>query len=268
MSETIKFVAEHGYVLLFFWVLAEQIGLPIPAFPILLAAGALSGSQQLTLGTTLFLAAIASLISDTVWYQLGRRRGASILGFLCKVSIEPDSCVRRAEDTFQKYGARSLLVAKFIPGLNTAAPPMAGVTGMARWRFTIWSALGGLLWAGSFILVGYFFSNQLERIGYFSERLGNGVIVLFALAFGTYLFRRYQQRRAFLRQLMRERIQPEELRQMIDRGEPTYILDLRHALDFLAYPQIIPGAVRLDPKDLDERAVEIPRDREIILYCT
>ncbi len=268
MTDTLKFVADHGYVLLFFWVLAEQIGLPIPAFPILLAAGALAGSHQLTLGTTLFLAAIASLISDSVWYQLGRTRGASILGFLCKISLEPDSCVRRAEDTFQKYGARSLLVAKFVPGLNTAAPPMAGVTGMARWRFTTWSALGGLLWSGCFILVGYFFSNQLERIGYFSERLGNGVIVLFALVFATYLFRRYQQRRAFMQQLMRERIEPEALHEMLDNGEPVYILDLRHALDFLAYPQIIPGAVRLDPKDLDERAADIPRDREIILYCT
>jgi membrane protein DedA with SNARE-associated domain len=268
LSETIKFVAQHGYVLLFFWVLAEQMGLPIPAFPILLAAGALSGSRQLTLGYTLILAAMASLISDTVWYQLGRRRGASILGFLCKISLEPDSCVRRAEDTFQRYGARSLLVAKFVPGLNTAAPPMAGVTGMPRWRFTSWSALGGLLWSGSFILVGFFFSNQLERIGYLSERLGNGALVIFALAFATYLLRRYQQRRAFMRQLMRERIEPEAVRGMLARGEPVYILDLRHALDFLAYPQTLPGAVRLDPKDLDERAADIPRDREIILYCT
>ena len=268
MSETIKFVAQHGYVLLFFWVLAEQIGLPLPAFPILVAGGALAGSHQLTLGYVVVLAAMASLISDTVWYQLGRRRGASILGFLCKISIEPDSCVRRAEDTFQRYGARSLLVAKFVPGLNTAAPPMAGVTGMPRWRFTGWSALGGLLWSGSFILIGYFFSSQLERIGYFSERLGNGALVLFALAFTTYLLRRYQQRRAFIQQLMRERIEPEAVRDMLDRGEPVYILDLRHALDFLAYPQTLPGAIRLDPKDLDERATEIPRDREIVLYCT
>ena len=167
MSETLKFVAQHGYVLLFFWVLAEQIGLPIPAFPILLG-----GRCSLRIGSAharelrSVLAAMASLISDSVWYQLGRRRGASILGFLCKISLEPDSCVRRTEDTFQTYGARSLLVAKFVPGLNTAAPPMAGVTGMPRWRFTSWSALGGLLWSGSFILVGYFFSNQLERIGY------------------------------------------------------------------------------------------------------
>ena len=145
---------------------------------------------------------------------------------------------------------------------------MAGVTGMPRWRFTSWSALGGLLWSGSFILVGYFFSNQLERVGYFSERLGNGLLVIFVLAFATYLLRRYQQRRAFMQQLMRERIEPETVREMLDRGESVFILDLRHALDFLAYPQILPGAVRLDPKDLDARAAEIPRDREIVLYCT
>ena len=196
-------------MLLFFGCWRNRSDCPIPAFPILLAAGALSGSGQLTLGTTLFLAAVASLISDCVWYQLGRRRGASILGFLCKISIEPDSCVRRTEDTFQKYGARSLLVAKFVPGLNTAAPPMAGVTGMPRWRFTPGQPWAACLWSGSFILVGYFFSSQLERIGYFSERLGNGVVVLFALAFAAYLFRRYQQRRTFMQQLMRERIEPE-----------------------------------------------------------
>ena len=268
MSETIKFVAEHGYVLLFFWVLAEQIGLPIPAFPILLAAGALSGSGELKLGYALPLAASASLFSDMVWYQLGRQRGASILGFLCRISLEPDSCVRRTEDTFQKYGARSLLVAKFLPGLNTAAPPMAGVTGMPGGRFLAWSSLGALLWSGSFILLGYFFTNQLERIGDYADGLGNGFLVFLVLAFVAYLVRRYWQRKMFMDQLMRERIDPAALREMIDRREPVYILDLRHALDFLAYPQVIPGAVRLDPKDLDERAAEIPRDREIILYCT
>ncbi|HLH06615.1 MAG TPA: VTT domain-containing protein [Terriglobales bacterium] len=268
MHDTIQFVASHGYTLLFVWVLAEQIGLPIPAFPILLAAGALAGSHNLNLGLAFVLAACASVISDTLWYQLGRRRGASILGFLCKISLEPDSCVRRTEDTFQRYGARSLLVAKFLPGLNTAAPPMAGITGMPRKRFLAWSSLGALLWSGAFILVGYFFSNQLERIGDFAEGLGNGFLVLLVLAFGIYLLRRYQQRRSFLQQLVRERIQPEELRSMLDRREPVYVLDLRHALDFLAYPQLIPGAIRVDPKELDERAAEIPRDREIILYCT
>src|SRR5262245_7301022 len=131
MTETINFLLQHGYAVVFWWVLAEQLGLPIPAVPVLLAAGALSGPGKLDFGMTLALGTLASLTSDTAWYALGRYRGGPVLSFLCRISLEPDSCVRRTHDTFSRHGVRSLLIAKFVPGLNTAAPPLAGMIGMS-----------------------------------------------------------------------------------------------------------------------------------------
>src|SRR5205085_9520063 len=161
MRETIDFLIEHGYTLLFAWVLAEQLGLPIPSMPLLLAAGALAGAGKLSFATAVCLAVVASLIADLLWYELGRVRGGKILGLLCRISLEPDSCVRRTEEAFQNHSSRSLLFAKFIPGLNTAAPPMAGMTGMRLPRFVILDAMGALLYVGSAVLVGYLFSEKL-----------------------------------------------------------------------------------------------------------
>src|SRR5712691_2508672 len=122
MNETLWFLLRHGYSVLFAWVLVEQLGLPVPSVPLLLAAGALAGRGRLNLSLVAALPIVAALLSDALWYELGRRRGVKVLQFLCRISLEPDSCVRRTENVFARHGARSLLVAKFVPGLNTAAP--------------------------------------------------------------------------------------------------------------------------------------------------
>ncbi len=268
MKETVQFIVDHGYAVLFAWVLAEQLGLPIPAIPMLLAAGAVAGTGQLSLGVCVALALVASLLADFSWYEIGRRRGGKILGLLCRISLEPESCVRRTENAFQKHGARSLLVAKFVPGLNTAAPPMAGMTGMGRLRFVAFDALGAMFWAGGAAVLGYAFSGELERLALYLGRLGDVAIVLLVLLFAAYVVRKQQARRQFQRQLMSERITPEELKAKLDAGEPVAIVDLRHPLDFLPYPQVLPGAIRLAPDEIDARHAEIPRDRDVILYCT
>src|SRR2546425_9372261 len=141
---------------------AEQLGLPIPAIPLLLAAGALAGSQRLSLALILLVSVVASLLADTLWYELGRRRGVPVLDFLCSVSLEPDSCVRRTEQMFGRYGVRSLVVSKFVPGLGTAAPPLAGIFGMRLPRFLLFDSLGALLYVGFFTGLGRLFSAQLE----------------------------------------------------------------------------------------------------------
>jgi membrane protein DedA with SNARE-associated domain len=268
MRETIDFLIEHGYTLLFAWVLAEQLGLPIPSLPLLLAAGALAGAGKLSFATAVGLAVLASLIADLLWYELGRVRGGKILGLLCRISLEPDSCVRRTEEAFQNHSSRSLLFAKFIPGLNTAAPPMAGMTGMRLPRFIILDAVGALLYVGSAVLVGYLFSEKLEDLAFYLSRLGNAAVVLLALLFAAYILRKYEARRRFQRELWMARMTPEELKAKLDAGEPLAIVDLRHPLDFLPYPQVIPGAIRMAPQDIEQRHTQIPRDREIILYCT
>ena len=268
MSETLDFILRHGYSVLFAWMAAEQLGLPIPAIPLLLAAGALAGSQRLSLSLILLVSVVASLLADTLWYELGRRRGVPVLNFLCRISLEPDSCVRKTEQMFGRYGVRSLVVAKFIPGLSTAAPPLAGIFGMRLPRFLLFAGVGALLYAGTFAGIGYLFSAQLETMAGMALRLGEWAVLLLGGALAAYVLTKFWQRQRFLRVLRVARITPEELKERLDRGEEIVIVDLRHALDVDSEPHHIPGAIHLSPDDLDARHMEIPRDRDIVLYCT
>jgi membrane protein DedA with SNARE-associated domain len=268
MHKTIEFLLHHGYVVLLGWVFAEQIGLPIPSLPLLLAAGALAGSHQMSFFASLGISVFAAVVADTVWFQLGRLKGIRILQLLCKISLEPDSCVRRTEGVFSKQGARSLLLAKFLPGLSTVAPPLAGIFHMRLRRFLLFDAAGSLIWAGTFLGLGYIFSSEIEHIAEWAASLGSGLLVLLVGAIAGYISYKYISRRRFLRQLRIDRITVEELKEKLDSGEELTIVDLRHELDFEADPEAIPGAFRMDSKDLEEKSDQLPRDREIILYCT
>src|SRR6266446_858213 len=177
MHRTVEFLLQHGYTVLLGWVFAEQIGLPIPSMPLLLAAGALAGTGHLSLLASLVYVVFAAVTADSVWYSLGRRKGIKVLQLLCKISLEPDSCVRRTEGVFAKRGARSLLVAKFLPGLSTVAPPLAGVFHMRVGRFLLYDALGALLWSGSFLGFGYAFSGQIERVADRALALGSRLLI-------------------------------------------------------------------------------------------
>jgi membrane protein DedA with SNARE-associated domain len=268
MSEALDFLIRHGYSVLFTVVFVEQLGLPIPAAPFMLAAGALAGAKQLNLALAIGLASLASLIADTVWYELGRRRGGRVLQFLCRISLEPDSCVRRTEDVFARQGARSLIVAKFIPGLSTVAPPLAGIFRMRLPRFLFFDTLGALVWVGAYTGLGFVFSDQIERVAARAEELGGRLVLLLVVALTGYIGWKYVQRRRFIRQLRIDRITPEELKRKLDAGEEVVVVDLRHSLDFEAEPETIPGAIQLSPDQLEQRHQEIPRDRELVLYCT
>jgi membrane protein DedA with SNARE-associated domain len=268
LKETLQFVVEHGYLVLFVWVLVEQLGLPLPSVPILLAAGALSGTGHMSLGVSLAVALLAALISDILWFEFGRVKGASVLNTLCRISLEPDSCVRRTEQIYEKNGARALLVSKFVPGLNTAAPPVAGMFGMNFWRFLVFDALGSLFWASTFILLGWIFADQLEDVALNSERLGTWLLVLLIGLLAAYVAKKWWERKKFLKTLAEDRITPQELAEKLNSTEPVAIIDLRHPLDVLPDPRMIPGAIRMTAEELEARNEEIPRDREIILYCT
>jgi membrane protein DedA with SNARE-associated domain len=267
MNGVISFLIQHGYAILFIWVFAEQIGLPLPAAPMLLAAGALAGKGQLNFAVALGLAAMASLLSDVIWYQVGRYGGSSVLSLICKVSLTPDSCIRRTEEIFSKYGSGSLLVAKFIPGLNTAAPSLSGIFHMSLVRFILFDCSGVLLWAGSLIGLGYLFSNQIERIAIYALRLGTSLILVILGGLAAYILWKYLDRRQFLHQLYMARVTPEELKQKLDGGEDLMIFDVRHSYEFEADPQTIPGAFHLSLERLEKEDLSIPRDREVILYC-
>jgi len=268
MHSTLEFLVRHGYVVLLGWVFAEQIGLPIPSLPILLAAGALAGTGRINFFASLVIAIIGSLTADTIWFQLGRLKGIKVLQFLCKISLEPDSCVRRTEGIFAKEGARSLLLAKFLPGLGAVAPPLAGIFHMRFARFLLFDSAGAGLWAGTFLALGYAFSEQIERIADHAAALGGGLLVILIGALAGYIGYKYYKRQRFIRELRISRITVDELKSEIDKGEAMVIVDLRHALDFEADPETIPGAFRMDAKELREKNDKLPRDRQIILYCT
>jgi membrane protein DedA with SNARE-associated domain len=268
MNDLPDVLVRYGYLVVFGWVFAEQIGLPLPAVPVLLAAGALAGTGRLSLVLVLVLAAIASLVSDVIWYWIGRVGGGRVLGFLCRISLEPDSCVRRTEESFSRRGARSLLIAKFVPGYSTAAPPLAGIVRMDFLRFVIFTGVGGFIWAGVFIGLGWLFSHQLELVASYAMRLGSGLVALLAVALTSYVAWKYIARQRFLRRIRIARITPDELKAKLDAGEDVLLVDVRHRVDFEGEPVIIPGALHMTIEDLEARHHEIPRDRDIVLYCT
>jgi membrane protein DedA with SNARE-associated domain len=266
ITRIIEFVARHGYTLIFFWVLAEQATLPIPSFPLLLVTGALVHTAQLHLLPALASAFAACAIADNVWFQLGKRYGGRALQFICKVAIEPDSCVRRTENVFLRHGLRSLLVSKFIPGLNSVTAPLAGGAGAPLGRFLFFDSLGALMWIGVYVLAGYVFSDQLEIAFGYAVRMGSGVFIAALSAFAAWIAWKAIQRRNFIKSIGTARISPAELQAMLRAGSELTIVDVRSSL--AAEIELIPGALRIPAEELPARHLEIPRDREIVLFCT
>ena len=258
---------QHGLEVLFFWVLAEQLGVPIPAMPALLAAGAFARIEGVNPLAPLLVAMSASILADGVWYEIGIRGGGKVMRLLCRISLEPDSCVRRTEDAFLRHGARSLVIAKFVPGLSMAAPPLAGVIGMRFSRFLGYTALGAFLWAGSQIAVGYIFSDQLETIAAAVTSIASWLQIAVGVL-AVYIFLKWFNRHRFLRSIRTARIRPEELKARLDAGDELVIVDLRSSIDFEADPETIPGAVRINKDDLVRQHTRIARDRDVILFCT
>src|SRR5262245_1847113 len=268
MSDTLHFLARHGYIVLFASVLAQQLGIPLPSTPFIVAAGALAHTGQLNFGAALFVAFCAAMIADLVWFEIGRLRGTRVLQFLCRVSLEPDYCVRRTENTFARHGAKTLIVGKVVPGLSVVATPMAGVYGLAPSRFILFDGLGILLWIGTFQLLGYVFSDQLEDVIGYLSRFGGLLFAVFVGGLVAYVGWKYAQRRRFLRSLRVARITPEQLKAELDSGTDLVIVDLRHTMDDDAEPRTLPGALRLPAEKLEERGVEIPRGKPLVLYCS
>jgi len=267
MHEIIPYLIKHGYTVLFVWVFAETIGLPLPSAPLFITVGALAGMGHMHLPICIALGVCAALLSDVFWYYMGRREGGRILSWLCRISLTPDFCVRKAEVIFARYGERTLLVSKFIPGLNAVTTPFAGIIRMRLSRFLLFDILGAIIWVGSFTGFGYVFSEQLDYALIYSLRFGNTLFIFLAGALTIYILRKYPLRRRFLRQLFNARITPVQLKQKIDAGDEILILDVRHALDIEADPYIIPGALHLPLESLKQHP-DVPRDREVVLYCT
>ena len=268
MALPIQILLTYGYVLLFAWVLVEQFGVPLPATPVLLAAGALSADQKVNFTAALLAGMAACLISDSTWFFIGRRYGHHVLRILCKLSMEPTLCVRKTQNSFGRRRGTTLLYSKFIPGVATLAAPVAGQNGMSYGSFLAFDFVGAFLWTGGLLLAGRLFGDALKRDPGLFDWVGRFSGALLVVGILGFFIARVWRRRVLLRMLVKARLEPDELKAQLDAGEPVYIVDLRHPLELVPDPFTLPGAIHVSPEALASRIHEIPRDRDIVLYCT
>lgn len=267
MTPDVQSIVRHGYVWLFVFALLERVGLPLLMTPVMVAAGAVAGLGELSLAAIVAVTVVASEIGDILWYELGRYHGSSVLRLLCRISLEPDSCVRKSEDRFARQTTKALVLSKFLPGVGHLAAPIAGLSEMPRERFLLLNAMGSLLWALCFALAGYIPARKLPIDILLEEALGWLFALLVAALIGNVIYK-YGQRQKFIKSLRVVRVSPHDLKATLDRGEQPFVVDLRHELEFLVDPRMVPSAVRIAPDELPVRGAEIPRDRDVILYCT
>jgi membrane protein DedA with SNARE-associated domain len=268
LAGSVPWLERYSVIVLPMLVVAEQIGIPLPAVPALLVVGALAAHGRVSVLLVIGAIAAVAIPVDLVWHELGRRRGVRVLARLCRLTLEPDVCVRRTENLFLKHGVRALLVSKFLPGLTTVMPPLAGIFGVSRLRFVLYDLAGVVLWAGLWVAVGYVFSGAIDAVVRRVSTLGHGVGVAAAALLVGWVLVKFLRRWLFLRRLRMARISPEDLKGKLDAGEDVAIIDLRTVLDVSATPYSIPGSRWVAAEALDEHLSDIPRDRELVLYCS
>ena len=268
MNRLVALIARHGTPLVWLNVFLEQIGLPIPAVPTLIIAGALSRDGKMSSTAIIAGSVIASIAADWVWFILGRRLGYRVLATLCRISLSPDSCVRDTEARFERFGMPSLLFAKFVPGFSTVAPPLAGATNHSAIEFLIYDAIGALLWAGASVATGRVFHNAIDRVLKQLDNLGSWAVVVVVCLLVLVIAVKWWKRYEFLQRLRLARISPKELLELVEGKLDPLIIDVRTTTARRRDPRHIPRALVIPTELIPERLADIARDREIVLYCT
>ena len=266
MQQLVSLLEQYGLSFVFLHVLAEQAGVPLPAYPTLIVAGALAAHAHYDISQLLFVAVAAALIADFAWYLAGARLGRPVLRTLCRISLSPDSCVRQTESIYLRWGAPSLLVAKFIPGFAAVATALAGSIGTPLWVFLLFDGIGALLWAGLAVGLGVAFQNAVNDVIEVLEQFGKWGLLAIIASFALFVALKWWQRQRFYRQLRMARISVEELRDLLDRGELPVILDVRSPLA-QGMNGRIPGAIPVDANSLDDKPAELSAAGEVIVYC-
>lgn len=247
-------------------VLVEQLGMPIPAVPTLVVAGALAGSGTLNPLTIFGTAVAASMLADTCWYLAGRRFGYRVLRTLCRISLSPDTCVRETEGVFERWGFLSLVVAKFIPGFATVGPPIAGALKMPPWRFALATLASAALWVGAAMCAGWLFATQVLALIAWTTAHSLLAALLVGGTLGAYIGYKSWQRWRLARFVQSTRITVDELQANMADGEPPLLVDVGSSLSHQSRPHIA-GARMLDLDGVVRHAASFPHDRDIVLYC-
>ncbi len=268
MHELQALLAQHGLLLVFGNVLLAQLGLPLPAMPILIIAGALVAQGDMGLASILAVTLVASLLGDTPWYFAGRRYGYRVLRLLCRIAIEPDTCVKQTEILFERWGAPSLIFAKYIPGFATVAPPLAGAMQLPFSRFAAYSALGALLWAIAPLLAGALLSAQVEQALAWMERTGSRGPLVVAAIIAAYILLKLVERHLMIRYLRSTRISVSELLAMLNAGAPLVLLDVRSDIARRLDPRHIPGAIAINLAQVENVLDEAEINHDIVVYCS
>jgi membrane protein DedA with SNARE-associated domain/rhodanese-related sulfurtransferase len=267
MPQLVELLQVYGVLIVFGIVLVEQFGLPIPAFPILVVAGALSVDGALSWELCLVAAVGACLICDMFWFRAGRFYGKRVLRLLCRISLSPDSCVNQTEDRFRRFGAKSLLVSKFVPGFNTIAAPLSGAIGTGRRQFVAYSATGAALWSGTGILLGILFHDGVEELLGWLETAGGTALMVLGTLLLLFIAVKYVERRRQRARTAMQRIEIGELKALIDGGQDPLIIDAR-SLTAQQLEAAIPGAVVYQSCVPDQLMATLDRDRHIVVYCS
>jgi membrane protein DedA with SNARE-associated domain/rhodanese-related sulfurtransferase len=273
VNAIVELLVKHGYSVLFVSVFARQTWLPVPAVLFLIAAGALADGGRMTMAVALGLAITACLLADMMWYEAGRRWGGQILHFIYGLALDPEAASRRSKEAFVRNRARTLMLAKFVAGLDAATPPLAGLSGTSRTRFIAFDSIGAALWSGVYAGLGYLFRKDLDRAAEYAARLGVLWVFFVLAALAIYVIRKLVRWHRFLHEFRMAGITPEELKKKLDEGEPVIIVDLHGRRDGPRGHRGIPGAVCVDPHRLRDhdnlhQETPIPRDREVVVYCT
>ncbi|MDN4036005.1 VTT domain-containing protein [Massilia sp. YIM B02443] len=267
MPHLAELIQLYGVLIVFAIVLVEQFGLPIPAYPVLIVAGALSVDADVSWHLVWLAAIGACLICDYFWFRAGRFYGKRILRLLCKISLSPDSCVNQTEDRFRKFGVKSLLVSKFIPGFNTVATPLSGAIGTGKREFLLYSITGAALWSGTGILLGVWFHNSVDGVLDTLSTTGSTALVVVAGLLGLFVAFKYAERRRHRARNAMERIEVGELLDLIDSGRDPLIIDAR-SLSAQQMEAAIPGALVFKACQPEHLMASLDRDRHIVVYCS
>ncbi len=269
LDTALALLATHGYVIVLLWMFADQAALPIPSIPLLIAAGAVAATGQLDLGLVIAAATVGCLLGDLLWYALGRFRGQQAIGLVCKLAIEPDSCASTTRRAFTRFGPATLLIAKYLPGVQTLAPASAGFVRAPWFGFLLVDAAGALLFVLPFLLGGYYFQPELAALLDRLREVSGGLVMLVVVVLSLYGMVKAVQWTRFLRGHKLRRLTPEDLHARLQNADNRpAVIDLRQALDFELEPRSIPGALRIPLSEIERRRDEIPTRYDVVLVCT
>ncbi len=265
MTTLMQLLPEYGLACVFFYVLLQQAGAPLPAFPVLMLAGALAARGEFTFHVLLGTVAAACLLADTVWYRTGRHYGRRVLSMICRISLSPDACVSRTESIFARWGAPSLLVAKFVPGFSSIASALSGALGVRAASYLFFASLGAVLWAGCGLLLGWLFAPVVEDVIRVLNEFGKFGVMLIALAIGGFAVYKWRQRVRFNERLRMDRISVDSLAELIEAGSRPVIVDVRFKA--AGVDGRIPGAITVTEEVWPTELQSTPQDAVIVVYC-